>query len=192
MGKIRYIISVILLIIIVLSSFYLSKKSAYNLDIIYGNWSKCAEGQIKQTYSLDKLGNLTRHKKYYKTDSACQGDLSYEHIYHAKYNLYDKKDLGPYDQMKLDLTITHVEMVTFDHEITNIYNERTVCDFGDWKIGIKKTITGIHAEDCKQYEKGKKIYRYIRFGKNHFKLGNKSFSSEKRSENFKIGRYNKE
>lgn len=173
---------------ILLSTFFHQKESSL-YTFIYGEWSRCIEGQIKKTYSFDHLGNFKRHKVYYETKNDCEGPLSYEHTLLGTYELYGKERSSNKLKMKLDIIIKKAQLTTHDKLLTKIYNERSVCDFEDWKQDETKEVTGIIVDDCKQYEEGTKIYRYLEPKESYFKLGKKSFTPVKRSGDFKTGLY---
>lgn len=171
--------------------FHLSKKSSFNYDTLQGDWSRCIDGQLKQTYKFGKDGHYTRQKEYYLTKNECTGTLSYTHRLEASYEIKNKENLENAVGLTLVLKIKKSSLNLASHETVSVYNERTVCDISDWKLNEEKDVTGIEVDDCSQYPAGTTIYRKVLLQENSFKLGEISFDPDMIPEDFKPGLYMK-
>ena len=171
--------------------FHFSKNSAFSYQALHGDWSRCIDGQLKQTYSFEKDGHYKSQKEYYLTQNDCQGTLSYTHTLEASYEIKNKENLDNGVAFILVLKIQKASLKLAHQDTVGVYNERTVCDISDWKLNEEKLVTGIEVDDCSQYQTGITIYRKVLLQENIFKLGEKSFNPDVIPEELKPGFYMK-
>ncbi len=171
--------------------FHFSKNSGFSYQALHGEWSRCIDGQLKQTYTFEKDGHYKNQKEYYLTKNDCQGTLSYTYTLEASYEIKNKENLENAVVFILVLNIQKASLKLAHQDTVSVYNERTVCDIGDWKLDEEKLVTGIEVDDCSQYQTGITIYRKVLLQENSFKLGEKSFNPDVIPEEFKPGFYMK-